>query len=111
MIAIAATSTRSEREIASLVCLGIVCVTRFGLLVIAWSIRLGLFRACGSFRPFGVQCAVAISIRLFRSCAFPQKVPNGSQTLVWADFALPKTNRQTKNFINMTDRHIGLKNP
>jgi hypothetical protein len=45
MIAIAATSTRSEREIASLVFLDIGC-NSFGLLDIAWSKWLGLFRTC-----------------------------------------------------------------
>ena len=105
MIASAATSTRSEREIASLV-LGDIWVTLFGLRF-AWSIRLGLFRACVYFAPsrrsysqllFQSGCVdCACSLQKFRMVPSPGM----------AAYPLPPANRQIKFFSNVTSRHGG----
>src|SRR5476649_167394 len=108
MIAIAATSTRSEREIASLVFLDIRLVTLFGSLI-----SLGL---CGLV--YFALARIAPLRRSMRSGYFnqavsiardPQKFRTVPSTL-WAACAPQKTNRQTKNFINVTGRHKQPKN-
>jgi hypothetical protein len=90
----AATSTRSDRDIASLVFMdGLNFFSVFGF---AWSIQtssISLLRPCCPF-------AASRSHSLFRlrcfDFAIPQKVPNGSSTV--AAFAKPPPNRQI-NFL------------
>src|SRR6185312_9729804 len=111
MMPSAATSTRSEREIASLVFVGIDC-NSFGKKVSLGQLGLVYFAPCVLLRPFGVTIAVATSNRLSRFPRVPRKkVPNSSQLRGAAVMPAPKTNRQINFFVLVTGRHRGAKNP
>src|SRR4051794_16023640 len=103
MIAIAATSTRSEREIASLVFLDM-WLLLFRLVDIAWSWRLGLFRVCLSRAPSAFNAHLLFQSGCFDFRVILKKFRTVPSTW-WAAFALQKTNRQTNFYVKVTERH------
>jgi hypothetical protein len=80
----------------------------FRLVYLATSISL--VRIACPFKAW--LCAFAISITLVRFRVVLQKFRMVSrQGMRWCAFALPKANRQIKNYSNLTQRHANPKKP